>query len=207
MAQVKVPTGHKFRVFYEAACALDRAQVPYLVGGGLAVRVYGRVRESKDMDLFLDSRQVFPALDTLSEAGFHTRETDASWLYKALKEGVLVDIIVRTSGDVRLGPETFRHGRRVLIEGYPFPVMGPEDTLVRKIFSEQEGRPDWYDALSMLAAPIPDFDWNYFLQLALTYGPKRSLSLLLFAQSVHGDKVVPGDVVARLCSALAAPIS
>lgn len=207
MAQEKVSTGRKFAVFHEAACALDAAKVPYLVGGGLAVRAYGRTRESKDMDLFLPVQHVFTALDTLSDSGFHTRETDASWLYKALKEGVLVDIIVRTSGDVRLGPETFRHGRRVMIEGYPFPVMGPEDTLVRKIFSEQEGRPDWYDALSMLAAPIQGFDWDYFLKLALTYGPKRCLSLLLFAQSVHGDKVAPEAVVRRLCSSLCPPIS
>jgi hypothetical protein len=187
-----------FPVYYEATSALDRADIPYVVGGGLAVRAYGRTRYSKDMDIFLSLGRIGATMNVLCRAGFHTRDTDASWLYKAIKDDVLVDLIVRTTGDIRLEQEAVRRGRWVQLQDLPFFVMGPEDLLLRKVYSEAEGRPDWYDALSMLQQPIPAFDWPYFIDLAQTHRPERVLSLLLFARSHPVSAEIPDWVIKRL---------
>ncbi|MBC7543205.1 MAG: nucleotidyltransferase [Candidatus Sericytochromatia bacterium] len=187
-----------FPVYHEATSALDRADIPYVVGGGLAVRAYGRTRYSKDMDIFLSLSRIGATMNVLTRAGFHTRDTDASWLYKAIKDDVLVDLIVRTTGDIRLEQEAVRRGRWVQLQDLPFYVMGPEDLLLRKVYSEAEGRPDWYDALSMMQKPIPGFDWPYFIDLAQTHGPERVLSLLLFARSNPDVAAVPDWVIHRL---------
>lgn len=195
-------SANKFAVYHEATSALDRAQIPYVVGGGLAVRAYGRIRESKDMDVFVAMPRIQQTMNVLNTVGFHTRDTDASWLYKALKGEVLVDLIVRTTGDIRLEPEAIRRGRWADLDAFRFYVMGPEDLLLRKVFSEAEGRPDWYDALSMLKQPIPGFDWQYFLELAFKHGIERVLSLLLFAKSDGGREAVPDWVLQVLCQGL-----
>jgi hypothetical protein len=180
-----------FSIYQQATTALDRADIPYVVGGGLAVRAYGRFRVSKDMDLFLSMHRIGATMNVLNQAGFHTRDTDASWLYKAIKDDVLVDLIVRTTGDIRLEAEAVRRGRWVQLQDRPFFVMGPEDLLLRKVFSEAEGRPDWYDALSMLQQPIAGFDWPYFVELAERHGAERVLSMLLFAATAGARQVIP----------------
>lgn len=187
-----------FAIYQEATLALDEAGIPYVVGGGMAVRAYGRTRYSKDMDIFLSLTRIGMTMNVLNAAGFHTRDTDANWLYKATKGDVLVDLIVRTTGDIRLEAEAVRRGRWVRLQERPFFVMGPEDLLLRKVFSEAEGRPDWYDALSMLQAPIPGFDWPYFVDLAERHGAARVLAMLLFATTAGAQAVIPDWVLQAL---------
>ena len=90
---------------HEASAILGQANVPHMVGGGIAVWAYGRRRYTKDIDLFIPAKLPFVSLDALGKRGFHTRDTDASWLYKAFKYGVLIDLIVWTTGNIRLDEE------------------------------------------------------------------------------------------------------
>lgn len=189
---------HLLHVGREACDVLDRAGVPHMVGGGIAVWAYGRRRWTKDMDLFIPPRIPFAALDALGKAGFHTRDTDASWLYKAFKENVLIDLIVWTTGNVRCDDATFERARIADIDGYTLRLMGPEDVLFRKILSHREDRRDWYDALSMIARPVPDFDWEYFLGRVGEKYVLRTLSFLFYCRADFGHEVVPEWVVKRL---------
>lgn len=181
----------KFAVFSEACRILEAEKIPYVMGGGVAVRAYGRVRELKDADLFMQRQEVFKAMDALTrEGGFHTRDTDAVWLYKAIKHDVLVDIIVRTTGNILMTDETYARARWVELHGTRFRMMGPEDLIFRKIHSHREGRPDQFDALSMLQTLPPDFDWPYFLSLAQTNDLARILGFMLWSST----DVPPGKV-------------
>jgi hypothetical protein len=168
------PEPHQFRIFHKACQLLENAQIPYALGGGVAVRAYGRRRELKDADIFLAPKHVMRAMNVLTaRGGFHTRDTDANWLYKALQEDVLIDLIVQTTGHVPFNEQTFARSRIISVAGHPLRLMGPEDLLLRKILSHQQGRPDEEDALSMLQTQTSPFDWPYFKHLAKQYHPAR----------------------------------
>lgn len=189
----------KFAVFGEACRILDDASIPYVMGGGVAIRAYGRTRPLKDADIFLQKEHVFPAMDELTRQGaFHTRDTDATWLYKAIKSDILVDIIVRTTGNIHMTKQTYEHARRFELYGYNFLMMGPEDLLFRKIHSHVEGRPDLFDALSMLEAPIKDFNWEYFMRMTMTNSVRKVLGFLLYAQAEVGEASIPRWVICQL---------
>lgn len=189
----------KFAVFGEACRILDDAGIPHVMGGGVAIRAYGRTRPLKDADIFMQREFVFPAMDELTKAGgFHTRDTDATWLYKAIKRDILVDIIVRTTGNIHMTQKTLEHARRVSLYGYDFNMMGPEDLLFRKIHSHREGRPDQFDALSMMEAPIAGFNWPYFMDMARSNNLKKVLGFLLWSQAEVGQEVIPRWVICEL---------
>jgi hypothetical protein len=189
----------KFEVFGEACRILEEAGIPHVMGGGVAVRAYGRERPLKDADIFMRKEEVFKAMDALTVGGaFHTRDTDATWLYKAIKADVLVDIIVRTTGNIFCTEQTFKRARRVELHGHSFLMMGPEDLLFRKILSHREGRPDLFDAFSMLEQPIADFDWPYFLRASAQLDVRRILGFMLWAQSELQNDVIPKWVICSL---------
>jgi len=179
----------------EACAILDAAGFPFMIGGGIALWAYGRKRCTKDFDIFLPAELPHKALNVLARQGFHTRDTDGAWLYKAFKHDVLIDIIVWTTGNIRLDPDAFARTREFSVNGHTFRVMGPEDLLFRKILSFREETPkDWYDALSMVQQPIPAFDWDYFMRRVEGRHIYRVLSFLLFAQGQLGARsaVPPG---------------
>lgn len=188
-----------FAVFGEACRILEQEKIPHVMGGGVAVRAYGRHRPLKDADIFLQRALVFAAMDALSKlGGFHTRDTDATWLYKAIKRDVLVDIIVRTTGDIHLSPEAISNAQRISIYGNEFNMMGPEDVLFRKIHSHCEGRPDLLDALSILACRERPFNWHYFVDLALTRDIGKVLLFLVRGCHELGPGAVPPWVLDTL---------
>jgi Nucleotidyl transferase of unknown function (DUF2204) len=189
----------KFAVFAEACRILEEQGIPYIMGGGVAIRAYGRKRPLKDADIFLEKKWVFPAMDALTRlGGFHTREMDAAWLYKALKNDILVDIIVKTTGNIPITEETYAHTREAELYGYKFRMMGPEDLMIRKILSHKEGRPDMFDYVSMFVDPVKDFDWPYFMKMAIPANYRKVLGALLWVQAETDVRVVPDWVICHL---------
>lgn len=189
----------KVQVLAEACRILDAEGIPYVVGGGLAQRAYGRARPLKDTDVFMPKEKVFHAMDVLTaKGGFHTRDTDATWLFKALKHDILVDLIVRNAGDLTVDAETLARSCPYESYGYTFRIMGPEDLLVRKILSAVEGRPHLYDALSILRPPAPVFDWEYVDQLALRSNLLKVLGFILWAEGELGHSPAPDAIVCRM---------
>ncbi len=175
-------TGH------EASMILEQSGIPHLAGGGVAVWAYGRRRMTKDIDLFLEHGRQFSAMDILARHGFHTRDTDANWLYKAIKDDVVIDLITFTTGDIRLDARTFRYMRRQAVDGWEFPLMGPEDVVFRKIYSTDETRfHDWYDALAIVKKQgAAGFDWSYFATMAHTRVLNRVVAFFYFALAEPG---------------------
>lgn len=175
-------TAEDFVVLQRACAALDPVGIPYLVGGGTAVVLWGRNRRTKDFDLFLNREVLRPTMDALSHAGFTTTDTEKNWLYKAWWDDTLVDLIVEVRGGVRITDQTLHRARTVEQYGVTFRAMGPEDVVYRKITCLTEGRPDWHDAISIIARQGAAFDWMYLLYLARRH-PRRVLAFCLFAQT------------------------
>jgi predicted nucleotidyltransferase len=178
-----------------AVTALDDAAVPHVLMGGLVVARYARPRATDDIDLFVRPEHARRALDVLAAAGFEVEEVDPMWLFKAFKDGVLVDVIFRSSGEIYLDDDMLAHGVRDEVRGTSTVLISPEDLLVVKAVATAEHGPHhWYDALAIIArTPL---DWGYVLQRARQAGPRRVLSLLLYAES--NDLAVPAEVIEEL---------
>lgn len=193
--QVEVEEAVFQRVLRETADVLRRSGIPHLFMGGVASAALGRPRWTHDIDVFVGPEDARRTLRVLASEGYETQETDPQWLYKALKENVLVDVIFLSDGQVVLDREMAARARPAEVEGIRLPVIGPEDLIVIKALVHKERSPrHWFDALALLRRD--DLDWEYLLDRAARYNPLRVLSLLYYARS--SDQVVPGEAIRRL---------
>ena len=183
------------RVLRESGEALASAGVPHVFMGGLASAALGRPRWTHDIDVFVKPEDNRRALDVLEAKGFATQRTDEAWLFKALKDNVLVDVIFRSSGSVVLDDEMVSRARTTEVAGTKVPVIPAEDLIVIKalVFKERAPR-HWYDALALLQRT--DLDWDYLISRALAYESNRVLSLLVYARSE--DRAIPAAAIDRL---------
>ena len=139
-----------------------------------------------------------PVLEAFRAAGFRTKEANPAWLFKAMKDRVLVDLIFVSAGGVLLDGEMVTRARHLEVEGFPVPVIPAEDLVVIKALVHKEHSPrHWFDALALLRRD--DLDWDYLVRRARQHGPLRVLSLLYYARS--NDQVVPAGVIAEVLEA------
>jgi predicted nucleotidyltransferase len=185
-------------VLRRALAALDEAEVPYGLLGGVASAVYGRPRWTHDIDVFVRPHDARTALEALGQRGFATQERDPHWLYKAVRQGVLVDVLFKAKGDIYLDEQMIARLACRAFQGVPVRVIPPEDLLVIKAIVHDEPTPrHWHDCLAILArTPL---DWDYLLDRSC-HGPHRVLSLLLYA--VSNGLVVPQSTIEALFSTL-----
>lgn len=187
------------RVLDEALAALRDAEIAFLLIGGIGSAVYGRDRGTRDIDLFVRPEAARKVLGVLDGRGFETREVAEYWLSKAVKHGVLVDVIFRSTRDILLGDEMLERSRLMPFRGRMVPVAPPEDLVIMKASAMTEDTSRyWYDAAAILANS--DLDWDYLVARARQHGPRRILSLLLFATSI--DIVVPAEPIQTLYDAI-----
>lgn len=178
----------------ETIAALDRSGVEYLLMGGIASSCLGRERWTHDIDLFTRESEARRALHALAEVGFETEETYPEWLFKATKDGQLVDVIFRSGGEITVDEEMLRRAPTTTFMGRMVRTVPPEDLVVIKAIVAAEHTPrHWHDALAIVATA--DLDWEYLMRRA-RLGIRRVLSLLLYAQS--SDLPVPSWVVRDL---------
>jgi predicted nucleotidyltransferase len=186
-------------VLDETMQTLQDAEIPFLLIGGIGSSVFGRDRETHDIDLFVRPENARKVLDLLGERGFTTKLEYEHWLYKAFKHDVLVDVIFRSSRDILLDEEMLRRARTMTFRGREVPVAPPEDLIVMKAIAASEDTPRyWYDAIAIIAQA--ELDWDYLVARARQHGVRRILSLLLFADSV--DLVVPRAPIEALYDAV-----
>lgn len=190
------------RVLGEAVKALEDEDIPYLVIGGVVAALAGCPRFTHDIDVLVKGQDARLALAALERAGFVTDETEPQWLFKAVKEGVLVDVIFRSEGDVLLDDEMLERATEREFEGVKVRAIPLEDFIIIKALAHKEntGR-HWYDALALLANQ--DIDWDYLVRRSVQRGPHRVLSLLFYAKST--DIVVPDRVIHELYSVILEP--
>ena len=194
----RVRTGANEPAFHHAlkavATALDAAQVPHVFIGGLASMVHGRTSWTHDLDVMVAPREQPAAIEALVGAGFELLASPASWLSKVGWEDVVVDVIHAASGPIFLDAEMLEHSVVETVWDTEVRVIGPEDLVVTKAVAHDEETPHyWWDALAVLAAR--EVDWDYLVFRARR-GPRRVLSLLLYAQS--SDLAVPDTAIRRV---------
>ncbi len=152
-------------VLDEVCGIIGASGVPWIMIGGIACAVFGRPRWSDDIDVFLRPEDAERSLDALAAAGYETHRTYPDWLFKAFKDGVLVDLIFKSAGDVYLDDEMLLRSRVESFHGHTVRVASPEDLLVMKTLAHSEPTPRyWHDALGVLSRS--NLDWDYLLRRA-----------------------------------------
>jgi predicted nucleotidyltransferase len=155
---------------------------------------YGRARWTKDIDVFCRPEDADRALDALAGDGFEVERTNPSWIYKAFRDGVQVDVIFKGKGGFYFDDRMATRVQPVSLVGVEVPAIAPEDLVVMKALShDEESARHWHDALAVLASAT--LDWDYLLERA-RLGPNRVLALLHYALSV--DVPVPTSAVNQL---------
>ncbi len=181
-------------VLREVIESVEAEGLSYLAIGGLATAVFGRPRPTKDIDLFVKPDDAERCVKVLEGAGFSSENPKEDWLLKAYKDDVLVDVIFRIHGSIYLDDDMLARAQRHEIKQTTLEVVPPEDFIVMQACTHSEDTPHyWYNALTVIAKS--ELDWDYVLRRS-SHGPRRVLSLLLYAQS--NDLAVPDHVIRRI---------
>jgi hypothetical protein len=191
----------KRSVYVEALRALTAAEVPFLVGGAYALFDYlGRWRATKDMDLFVAPGAVEAALGTLARAGFQCEVTDAAWLAKAHKRGVLIDVIFCSyNGLFEVDQRWFKNARAARLFGLPVRVVGPEELIVSKAFVAARDRFDGADISWLIRARGASLDWARIEELMGEHWQVLLWQLVHFLYVFPAERqVIPLGLMARL---------
>ena len=74
-----------------ATAALRDAEVPFLLGGGLAAWARGGPETEHDLDLMVKPDDAARAVEALREAALRIEDPPEEWLYKAWDGDILVE--------------------------------------------------------------------------------------------------------------------
>lgn len=143
----------------KAAATLRDAEVPFLLGGGLAAWASGGPESNHDLDLMVKPEDAERSVRALAEAGFRVEDPPEEWLYKAWDGDVLVDVIFEPSG----GPvddAMFERAEEMDVAAVTMRVMALEDVMVTKLLSLREHEVDYESVLETARALREQIDWD-----------------------------------------------
>jgi hypothetical protein len=143
----------------KAVAALREAEVPFLLGGGLAVWARGGPETRHDLDMVVKPEDADRALAVLADAGMRTEKPPEEWLHKAWDGEVLIDVIYSPRGlvvdDDLLGRGEFLH-----VLGITIPVMAIEDVMATKLLALHEQELDLTSVLRIARSVREQIDWR-----------------------------------------------
>jgi nucleotidyltransferase DUF2204 len=143
----------------KAAGALRDADVPFALGGGLAVWARGGARTEHDVDFFVKPEDAKRAQDALARAGLRPERPPEGWLLKAWDGDTLVDLIFEPMG----GPvddEFMGRAEEMDVYAVKMPVASLEDVVVTKLLALNEQKLDFASVLETARAVREQLDWN-----------------------------------------------
>ena len=130
------------------AAVLREADVPFLLGGGLAVWARGGPETEHDLDLMVKPEDGDRALQAFQKAGLRTAKPPEAWLYKAWDGDTLVDIIFEPSG-LEIDDAAFERSDELDVHAVRMKVMSLEDVMVTKLLSLGEHEVDYDNVLEV----------------------------------------------------------
>lgn len=140
------------------AGALREAEVPFLLGGGLAAWAYGGPGTGHDLDVMVRPAHADRALQALADAGMRTERPPEGWLYKAWDDDVMVDLIFEPTG-TQVDEELFARATELEVNAVSMLVMSLEDVLITKLKTLDEHTLD-YEPLLLIARALRErIDW------------------------------------------------
>ena len=143
----------------KAVAALREAQVPFLLGGSLAVWARGGPETRHDLDLVVKPEDADRALGVLADAGMRTEKPPEEWLHKAWDGEVLIDVIYSPRG-LEVDDDLLGRGEFLHVLGITIPVMAIEDVMATKLLALHEQQLDLTSVLRIARAVREQIDWR-----------------------------------------------
>lgn len=155
------------RVFRDALVLMNASGLPYAVSGAFALHEHtGIWRNTKDLDLFLPTESLLPALEPFKQNGFETEVRDPIWLGKAWREGYFIDLITGMSNAIiQVDQSWIDRTIRADILGVEAPVLSAEELIASKIFVTRRERFDGADVAHLIYATRDSLDWERVFEL------------------------------------------
>ncbi len=142
-----------------AAAALRDADVPFLLGGGLAGWARGGPPTEHDVDLFVREDDAERALEALVAAGMEPERPPEGWLLKAYHDGTLVDLIFHPSGGP-IDDGHFERAEQMDVMAQPMLVASLDDVISTKLLSLTEQEPNFANVLELARSLREQIDWD-----------------------------------------------
>jgi hypothetical protein len=151
------------RAFYrEAMDTLNRAGVPFLVGGTFAfVHQAGIDRSTKDLDIFVRPSDVHRLLDACAAAGYEADLVFSHWLAKIRSQTGFIDVIFSSGNGIAVVDDGwFEHATEREVLGACVKVAPAEESLWSKSFVMERERFDGADVAHIILAHGERLDWR-----------------------------------------------
>jgi hypothetical protein len=142
-----------------SAAALKEADVPFMLGGSLAVFARGGPESCADLDLIVKPEDAQRALDVLLGIGMRREDPPEDWLLKAWDGEVLVDLIFAPVG-LRIDDALFGSADRMNVLAIHMPVMRLEDVFATKLMSLNDHYLDYASLLKLVRAVREQVEWD-----------------------------------------------
>jgi Uncharacterised nucleotidyltransferase len=139
--------------------ALERQEIPYVLGGGLGCWARGGPPSSNDIDLMLKPEDAERAQEALAEAGMRPETPPEQWLRKAWDGDILIDLIYEPSGMV-VDDEVIARGEEMSVEAMQIRVMDLDDILTTKLLALDEHSADYRDLILITRSLREQIDWE-----------------------------------------------
>lgn len=178
------------RNFYcQALGILNRAQIPFLIGGAYAFERYtGIARHTKDLDIFARPEDVHPILEVFAQAGYQTELAVSHWLAKAYWGENFVDIIFNSAhGCLPVSDAWLEHAVRDEVLGMSVQLCAPEEMIWSKAYVMARDRFDGADIAHLILACGDRIDWP---RLITQFGDHWRV---LFSHLVLFGFIYPGE--------------
>lgn len=142
-----------------AVPALRDAEIPFMLGGSMAVWAYGGPEPTNDLDLMLREQDAERAVQVLAQAGMRTEHPPEEWLLKAWHGEVLIDLIFGPRG-LPIDDEVLARAVTRNLSALRVPVMALEDVLTTKLLALDEHQLDLSWLLQISRAVREQVDWE-----------------------------------------------
>ena len=159
MSRDNAPFERILEAMRTSAAALQRAEVPFLLGGGLACWARGGPETDHDVDFLVRPEHAEAGLEALARAGLKTERPPEHWLLKAYDDGVLVDLIFEPSG-LRVDDAMFERGEMLEVYAVRMLVASLDDVVTTKLMALSEQNLDYRSVLEIARTLREQIDWT-----------------------------------------------
>jgi hypothetical protein len=145
--------------FKKAAAALKAAEIPFMLGGGLACWARGGPETGNDLDFFVKPEDAERAIDALASSGMRPERPPEDWLLKAWDGDVLVDVIFHPLG-MEITDEALARAEDLNVSAIWTPVMPLDDVITTKLNALNEHFLNYEGLLGIARSLREQVDWE-----------------------------------------------